>query len=89
MAQYQQSLDAKPAIAVAGATGDLGTRLIHGLLDDDLRGGSAGVIALVRKGSDKTQEWEKQGIEIRTIEESSSQQDLVGALNGVDVLVNA
>ncbi|KPI43229.1 uncharacterized protein AB675_7163 [Cyphellophora attinorum] len=89
MAQYQQSLDAKATIAVAGATGDLGTRLIHGFLDVDLRGGSAGLIALVRKESDKTQEWEKQGVEVRTIDGSSSQQDLVGALDGVDVLVNA
>jgi uncharacterized protein YbjT (DUF2867 family) len=89
MAQYNQSLDAKAIIAVAGATGDLGTRLINEFLGKDVRSAIAGVIALVRKRSVKTQVWEKQGVEVRTIDGSSSQQDLVKALDGVDVLVNA
>jgi thioester reductase-like protein len=89
MAQSHQSLDAKATIAVAGATGDLGTRLMDGFLADDLRDGPAGIIALVRKRSDKTHGWEKLGAEIRIIDGSSSEQELVMALEGVDVLVNA
>jgi hypothetical protein len=79
----------KPVIAVAGATGDLGTRLTRTFLSPELRGRLSGFVSLARRHTPSTEMWEDMGAEIRIIENESTENDLVRALDGVDVLVNA
>ena len=79
----------KPTIAVAGATGDLGTRLTTAFLSPELRGRLEGFVSLTRRQTPTTEQWKALGAEIRTIDEKSDENDLIMALDGVNVLVNA
>ena len=79
----------KPVIAVAGATGDLGTRLTNTFLLPELRDRLSGLVSLARRHTPSTEKWSSLGAEIRIIEDESDEDDLVMALDGVDVLVNA
>jgi uncharacterized protein YbjT (DUF2867 family) len=80
---------AKPVIAVAGATGDLGTRLTSTFLSPELQDRLSGVVSLARRHTPRTEKWKDLGAEIRIIDDQSDEDDLVMALDGVDVLVNA
>ena len=79
----------KPVLAVAGATGDLGTRLTNTFLLPELCGRLSGFVFLARRYSASTERWKVLGAEIRIIGEESDENDLIAALEGVDVLVNA
>ncbi len=79
----------KPVIAVAGSTGDLGTRLTNTFLSAELRGRLSGLVSLARRHTPTTEKWENLGADIRIIEDESDEHDLIMALDGVDVLVNA
>lgn len=79
----------KPVIAVAGSTGDLGTRLINTFLSQELRDRLSGVVALARQHTPTTNKWSTTGAQIRTIDDTSDEDALITALDGVDVLVNA
>ncbi len=79
----------KPVIAVAGATGDLGTRLTNTFLSPEVRDRLSGFVALARRHTPSTEKWKSLGAEVRIIENESDEDDLVMALDGVDVLVNA
>jgi nucleoside-diphosphate-sugar epimerase len=75
----------KKTILVAGATGNLGHRIVKALLERD-----ATVRALVRKDSkpEKVQELETEGVEISRVE-TYSVAELTEACIGVDVVVSA
>ena len=79
----------KPVIAVAGATGHLGTRLTNTFLSPALRNRLSGFVSLALRHTPSTEEWTDLGAEVRPIENDSDENDLVMALDGVDVLVNA
>ncbi|ETI22626.1 hypothetical protein G647_06702 [Cladophialophora carrionii CBS 160.54] len=79
----------KPVIAVAGATGDLGTRLTNTFLSPELRDRLSGFVSLARRHTPSTERWTTLGAEIRIIENECDENDLIMALDGVDVLVNA
>ncbi|EXJ58398.1 hypothetical protein A1O7_05823 [Cladophialophora yegresii CBS 114405] len=79
----------KPVIAVAGATGGLGTRLTDTFLSPGLRDRLSGVVALARGHTPSTERWTKLDAEIRIIDDECDENDLIMALDGVDVLVNA
>lgn len=78
----------KPVIAIAGATGDLATRLINTLLQTELRSKIGSLILLSRRHTPRTKHWESRGAKVCIVDESSDERELVGALAGVDVLVN-
>ncbi|OQU95249.1 hypothetical protein CLAIMM_01483 isoform 1 [Cladophialophora immunda] len=84
---------AKPVIAVAGGTGDLGTRLTETFLSDELRTRLSGFVLLARRQTARTERWrDRLGAEVRIIEEEGEEcdeNDLIMALDGVDVLINA
>ncbi|EXJ68869.1 uncharacterized protein A1O5_07801 [Cladophialophora psammophila CBS 110553] len=81
---------AKPVVAVVGATGDLGTRLTGTFLSDELRTRLSGFVLIARRHKASTQRWAERGAEIRIIEEDAyDENDLVMALDGIDVLINA
>jgi uncharacterized protein YbjT (DUF2867 family) len=79
----------QPVIAVAGATGDLGSRLTDAFLSPELLKSLSKFIAIVRRQTPATDRWKAMGAEIRIIQDGINQDDLVAALDGVDVLVNA
>ncbi|KAJ9609508.1 hypothetical protein H2200_005835 [Cladophialophora chaetospira] len=79
----------KPVIAVAGATGDLGTRLTNTFLSPELHDRLSGFVSLARRHTPSTEKWKGLGAEVRIIDNESDDNDLVMALDGVDVLVNA
>lgn len=88
MQSFSRSAE-QPIVAVAGATGDLGTRLTDTFLSAELRPGLSGVVSLARRRTPNTQRWESMGADIRIVDDSCDERDLVMALEGVDVLVNA
>ncbi|KIY00745.1 uncharacterized protein Z520_03410 [Fonsecaea multimorphosa CBS 102226] len=84
----------KPVVAVAGGTGDLDMRLTETFLSDELRPRLSGFVLLARRHTARTERWRDQlGAEVRIVEEDGGDEcdenDLVMALDGVDVLINA
>lgn len=83
-----EQVDGRPVIAIAGATGDLGSHLVKMFLANDGFSQPAGLILLSRRHTPRTEEWKLSGAQIRIIDEAGDIGELVDALEGVDVLVN-
>ncbi|OAP60122.1 hypothetical protein AYL99_05124 [Fonsecaea erecta] len=91
----------KPVVAVAGGTGDLGTRLTETFLSNELRHRLSGFVLLARRHTARTERWRHRlGAEVRVVGDEGDEgddndgdvcgeSDLVMALEGVDVLINA
>ena len=85
----EASSSQKPVIAIAGATGDLATRLTETFLSEELSSRISSLVLLSRRHSPKTKQWESRGAKICIVDENSNPEELVHALEGVDVFVNA
>ncbi|KAF2228298.1 hypothetical protein BDZ85DRAFT_278151 [Elsinoe ampelina] len=72
-------------IAIAGATGNQGQCLMRIILLPENQSRFKKIIAITRKATDQTAEWEKGGATIATWSDDS---DIPGILSDVDVLVN-
>jgi uncharacterized protein YbjT (DUF2867 family) len=79
----------RPVIAIAGATGDLGSHLVKAFLEGDLFSQLSGLILLSRRHTPRTETWKSKGAQVRIVDETGDIGELVDALEGVDVLVNA
>jgi len=75
----------KITVAVLGATGQVGTPLILGLLKQN----NVTAIALSRKKSEKTQLLEDAGATVRVVSDLSDEATVVEALSGVNTLIVA
>lgn len=73
-----------PAVAVAGGTGNLGSKIVKQLLASSSLPRFRELIVLARAESDKTREFQSQGASVRIY----SEDNLPKALDGVDVLIN-
>ncbi|KAM0274941.1 hypothetical protein ACHAQH_007709 [Verticillium albo-atrum] len=71
-------------VAIAGGTGNLGSKVVRELLSEHLRPRFRELILLARSESEKTREFKSKGATVRVY----SEDDLKPALEGVDVLIN-
>ena len=71
-----------PTVAVAGGTGNLGSKIVRELLNQRSR--FQDVIVLARGASKATGAFESQGAQVRIY----SEEKLESSLEGVDVLIN-
>ena len=78
-------MSARPTVAIAGATGNLGAKIAEGFLEQPFRDGFLDVIVLARSRSGKAEHLVTQGATLRIYTEDN----LKEALAGVDVLINA
>jgi uncharacterized protein YbjT (DUF2867 family) len=73
-----------PSVAVAGGTGNLGSKIVTQLLASSSLPRFRDLIVLARAESDKTRRFQSQGATVRVY----SEDNLTKALDGVDVLIN-
>jgi uncharacterized protein YbjT (DUF2867 family) len=73
-----------PTVAVAGGTGNLGSKIVRELLSPSQRPRFREVIVLARADSKLTQEFESLGASVRVYSEDSLEMSLAE----VDVLIN-
>ncbi|KAH7369170.1 isoflavone reductase family protein [Plectosphaerella cucumerina] len=73
-----------PSVAVAGGTGNLGSKIVTQLLASSSLPRFRDLIVLARAESDKTRGFQSQGATVRVY----SEDNLTKALDGVDVLIN-
>ncbi|KEF52981.1 uncharacterized protein A1O9_10888 [Exophiala aquamarina CBS 119918] len=78
-----------PVIAIAGATGHLGTWLVESFLSKDLFPQPPGLVLLSRRHTPRTKAWETLGAQVRILDEGGDIGELTDALEGADVLINA
>ncbi|KAJ4152729.1 hypothetical protein LMH87_009252 [Akanthomyces muscarius] len=78
-------MSARPTVAIAGATGNLGAKIAEGFLEQQFRERFLDVIVLARSRSSKAEHLVTQGATLRLYTEDN----LKEALTGVDVLINA
>ncbi|KAK5059970.1 hypothetical protein LTR84_009853 [Exophiala bonariae] len=79
----------RPVIAIAGATGDLGSHLVKAFLAADVISQLSGLILLSRRHTPLTETWKAKGAQVRIVDEAGDIGELVDALEGVDILINA
>ena len=74
-----------PTVAIAGATGTLGYHIVQAFLSSTFRSSFQNIIVLARSESKQSNDYALAGAEVRKY----SEEDLVPALEGVDILINA
>lgn len=78
-----------PVIAIAGATGNVGSRLAESFLSEDVCTQLSGLVLLPRRHTPRTKDWESKGAQVRVLDDGEDIDQLANALEGVDVLINA
>lgn len=78
-----------PVIAIAGATGHLGTWLVESFLSEDVFPQPPGLLLLSRRHTPRTKAWESVGAQVRILDDAGDIGELADALEGADVLINA
>jgi len=78
-----------PVIAIAGATGHLGTWLVESFLSEEVFPQPPGLVLLSRRHTPRTKAWESAGAQVRILDDGEDIGELVDALEGADVLINA
>ena len=78
-------MSTKPVVAVAGASGNLGSHITEAFLSEPFRSKFKNVVLLTRKHSPQMGEWASQGGSVVVYDDAN----LPESLAGIDVLVNA
>lgn len=81
-------LRCKPVIAIAGATGTPGKWLAETFLSAEFRPKLSELVLLSQRHTAKTKSWQDVGASVRVVEQADDTDGLLGALDGVDVLIN-
>jgi len=74
-----------PTVAIVGATGNLGYHIVQAFLSSTFRRSFQEIIVLVRSESKQSSDYASAGAKVRKY----SEEDLVSALEGVEILINA
>jgi uncharacterized protein YbjT (DUF2867 family) len=78
-----------PVVAISGVTGNVGSCLVESFLSEDVCTQLSGLVLLSRRHTPRTKDWESKGAQVRVLDDADDIDQLVAALEGVDVLINA